>query len=266
MVVFINKVDLVDDAELIDLVEMETRDLLTKYGFDGSTTPFVRGNARGALENPGDPEAAHCIDELLRVLDTDVPAPMRLVDRPFLLAVEEVHSIEGRGTVVTGRIEQGTVAVGQKVDVVGLGGLVESVVTSVEAFNQSKRLAEAGENVGMLLRGVKPDQVERGMVVAAPKSIQPQARFAAEVYVLSSEEGGRRTPIFNGYKPQFYFRTTDVTGHVSLADEVEMVLPGDNARIEVGLDKPIAVTSGSRFAIREGGKTVGSGVVTQVME
>jgi elongation factor Tu len=266
MVVFINKVDLVDDPELIDLVELETRDLLTKYGFDGSATPFVRGNARGALENPSDPEATRCINELLAVLDTQVPAPVRLVDRPFLLAIEGVHSIEGRGTVVTGRIEQGTVRVGQKVEVVGLGGLVESVVTSVEAFNASRPLAEAGENVGVLLRGVKPDQVERGMVVAAPRSIEPRANFTAEVYVLRADEGGRRTPFFNGYKPQFFFRTTDVTGQVSLAGDVQMVMPGDNARVEVGLDKPIAVTAGSRFAIREGGKTVGSGVVTQVME
>jgi elongation factor Tu len=209
-------------------------------------------------------DATRCINELLDVLDTQVPSPVRLIDRPFLLAIEGVHSIEGRGTVVTGRIEQGTVKVGQKVEVVGLGGLVESVVTSVEAFNESRPLAEAGENVGVLLRGVKPDQVERGMVVAAPRSIEPRAKFVAEVYVLRTDEGGRRTPFFNGYKPQFFFRTTDVTGQVSLAGDVQMVMPGDNARIEVGLDKSIAVSAGSRFAIREGGKTVGSGVVTEV--
>jgi elongation factor Tu len=266
MVVFINKVDLVDDPELIDLVELETRDLLSKYGFDGKTSPFVRGNARGALENPSDPETTRSINELLAVLDTQVPAPVRLVDRPFLLAIEGVHSIEGRGTVVTGRIEQGTVKVGQKVEVVGLGGLVESVVTAVEEFHKPLTEVEAGKNVGLLLRGVKPDQVERGMVVATPRSVEPRKRFAAEVYVLRADEGGRRTPFFNGYKPQFFFRTTDVTGQVSLTDEVQMVMPGDNARVEVGLDKPIAVTTGSRFAIREGGKTVGSGVVTQVME
>jgi elongation factor Tu len=266
VVVFVNKVDLVDDPDLIDLVELEARELLTRYGFDGSTTPFVRGSARTALENPGDPEAARCIDELLRTLDRDVPAPVRLVDRPFLLAVEGVHVIEGRGTVATGKIEQGTVRVGQKVEVVGLGGLIETVVTSIQAFHQAKEEATAGENVGLLLRGVKADEVQRGQVVAAPRSVAPRARFAAEVYVLRKDEGGRSTPFFAGYRPQFHFRTADVTGEVALGEGIEMVAPGDNARVEVGLDKPIAIEPGSRFALREGGRTVGSGVVTQMLD
>jgi elongation factor Tu len=266
VVVFVNKVDLVDDSDLIDLVELEARDLLTKYGFDGAATPFVRGSARAALENPGDPEAARCIDELLRVLDADVPAPVRLIDRPFLLAVEGVHVIEGRGTVATGKIEQGTVRVGQKVEVVGLGGLVETVVTSVEAFHRPVDEAEAGMNVGLLLRGVKADQLRRGQVVSAPRAVQPRARFAAEVYVLRKDEGGRSTPFFAGYRPQFHFRTADVTGEVGLGEGIEMVAPGDNARVVVGLDKPIALEPGSRFALREGGRTVGSGVVTRVLD
>jgi elongation factor Tu len=266
VVVFVNKVDLVDDPDLIDLVELEARDLLTKYGFDGAATPFVRGNARAALENPGDPQAARCIDELLGVLDTPVPAPVRLVDRPFLLAVEGVHVIEGRGTVATGKIEQGAVRVGQKVEVVGLGGLVETVVTSIQAFHQAKEEAFAGENVGLLLRGVRADELQRGQVVTAPRSVQPRARFTAEVYVLRKDEGGRSTPFFAGYRPQFHFRTADVTGEVALAAGIEMVAPGDNARVEVGLDKPIAIEPGSRFALREGGRTVGSGVVTRVLE
>jgi elongation factor Tu len=266
IVVFVNKCDLVDDPDLLDLVELETRDLLSRYGFDGARVPFVRGNARGALEDPADPEKARCIDELLATLEQHIPEPVRLVDRPFLMAIEGVHVIEGRGTVATGRVEQGRVAVGQKVEILGLGGVVESVVTSVEAFNQPKEGAEAGENVGVLLRGVKADQVERGQVIAAPRSIRPRSRFKAEVYVLRKDEGGRHTPFFSGYKPQFFFRTTDVTGLVSLPGGVEMVMPGDNARVEVGLDKPIAIETGNRFAIREGGKTVGSGVVTEVGE
>jgi elongation factor Tu len=200
------------------------------------------------------------------VLDTHVPAPVRRVDRPFLMPVEGVHVIEGRGTVATGLIEQGTVAVGQKVEVVGLGGLVETVVTSIEAFNRPQATAEAGMNVGLLLRGVKADQVERGQVVAAPRTVKPRSRFAAEVYVLAKEEGGRHTPFFDGYRPQFFFKTADVTGRVALAAGAEMVMPGDHARVEVGLDKPVAVEAGSRFALREGGRTVGSGVVTEVME
>ncbi len=266
LVVFVNKCDLVDDPDLIDLVELETRDLLSKYGFDGGRTAFVRGNARGALDNPANPDNARCITELLDALDAHVPTPVRLVDRPLLMAIEGVHVVEGRGTVATGKIEQGVVSVGQKVEILGLGDIVESVVTSVEAFKRPLTSAEAGENVGVLLRGVKADQVQRGQVIAAPRTIRPQAKFKAEVYVLRKDEGGRHTPFFSGYKPQFYFRTTDVTGQVTLPGEVEMVMPGDNARVEVGLDKPIALETGSHFAIREGGKTVGSGVVTAVVE
>ncbi|HEV3117699.1 MAG TPA: elongation factor Tu [Gemmataceae bacterium] len=265
LVVFVNKCDLVDDPELIDLVELETRDLLSKFGFPGDSTAFVRGNARGALDRPADPQASRCISDLLDALDTHIPDPVRAMDRPFLMAIEGVHVIEGRGTVATGKIEAGVVTVGQKVEILGLGGMLESVVTSVEAFNRPLERGEAGENVGVLLRGVKADQIERGQVIAAPRTIRPQARFKAEVYVLRKEEGGRHTPFFNGYKPQFYFRTTNVTGQVNLPDGVEMCLPGDNAALDVTLDKPIALEQGSHFAIREGGKTVGSGVVTEVL-
>jgi len=266
VVVFLNKVDLVDDPDLLDLVELETRDLLTKYGFDGSRVPFIRGNAKGALDHPADPAFNGCITQLLAALDTYIPIPVRLVDRPFLLAIEGVHTIEGRGTVVTGKVEQGTVRVGDRAEVLGLGGAIETVVTSVEAFKRPQEQAEAGQNVGLLLRGVKADQVERGQVVAAPRTIRPRSRFRAEVYVLRKDEGGRHTAFFDGYRPQFYVRTTDVTGRVSLTSGVEIVLPGDNARVEVSLDKPIALEAGSRFAIREGGKTVGSGVVSEVLE
>jgi elongation factor Tu len=265
LVVFVNKCDLVDDPDLIDLVELETRELLSRYGFDGAAVPFVRGNARGALANPADPGASACISALLDTLDRAVPEPVRAVERPFLLPVEAVHVIEGRGTVATGRIEQGTVAVGQKVEILGLGEVVESVVTSVEAFNRPQEVAYAGENVGVLLRGVKAEQLERGQVIAAPRSLHPRAKFRAEVYVLGKAEGGRHSPVFSGYRPQFFFRTADVTGRVALRDEATMILPGDNARVEVDLDKPVALEAGSRFAIREGGKTVGSGVVTEVI-
>jgi elongation factor Tu len=265
LVVFVNKCDLVDDPELIELVELETRDLLTKYGFDGERVPFVRGNAKGALDFPVDPELGRCISDLLAALDTAIPNPVRAVDRPFLMAVEGVHLIEGRGTVATGKIEAGTVRVGQKVEILGLGDVLESVVTSVEAFNQPLDMGEAGENVGVLLRGIKGNQIERGQVIAAPRTIRPQSKFRAEVYVLSKEEGGRHTPFFDGYKPQFYFRTTNVTGEVKLLEGVQMCLPGDNATLLVELDKSIALDHGSHFAIREGGKTVGSGVVTEVL-
>ena len=266
LVVFVNKCDLVTDPDLLDLVELETRDLLTKYGFDGDTVPFVRGNAKGAVDHPGDPAFSRCIDELLGALDAHIPAPVRKADRPFMLAVEGVYSIEGLGTVVTGMVEQGRVAPGDKVEVLGFGESVESVVTGVEAFHRPLAVAEAGLNVGVRLRGVKADQVQRGQVLAAPKSIRPRSRFRAEVYVLTKDEGGRHTPFFSGYKPQFYVRTTDVTGVVSLPDGVEMVMPGDNARVDVRLDRPIALEAGSRFAIREGGKTVGSGLVSEVLE
>jgi elongation factor Tu len=266
LVVFLNKVDLVDDPDLIELVELETRALLSRYGFDGEAVLIIRGNAKAALDRPTDPDAAACIDALLDALDRHIPDPVRDVDRPFLLAVEGVHTIEGRGTVATGKVEQGRVAVGDKVEVLGLGGIVETVVTSVEAFHESRRTAEAGENVGLLLRGVRADQVERGQVIAAPRSIRPRAKFAAEVYALRKDEGGRHKPFFAGYKPQFYVRTTDVTGRVALPDGIEMVMPGDNARVEVTLDRPIALETGNRFATHEGGETVGSGVVTKVME
>ena len=266
LVVFLNKVDLVADTELLELIELETRDLLTRYGFDGDTVPFVRGNAKGALDNPDDAAYAACIDELLAALDAHIPAPLRKVDKPFLLAVEGVYSIEGLGTVVTGVIEQGQVRTGDKVEVLGYGDAIESVVTGVEEFHKPLTVGVAGKNVGVRLRGVKAEQVQRGQVLVAPKSMRTRSKFRAEVYALRKDGGGRHTPFFNGYKPQFYVRTTDVTGVVTMSEDVAMVMPGDNARIEVNLDRPIALEAGSRFAIREGGKTVGSGVVSEVLE
>jgi elongation factor Tu len=265
LVVFINKCDLVDDPELIDLVELETRDLLTKYGFDGAKVPCIRGNARGALDHPADPKFTRCIDDLLKALDESIPEPKRAIHRPFLMPIEGVHTIEGRGTVATGKIEQGTITVGQKVEILGLGDVLESVCTSVEAFKRVLDEGVAGQNVGLLLRGIKAEQIQRGQVVAAPRTIRPQMSFKGEVYVLSKAEGGRHTPFFSGYKPQFFFRTTNVTGEATLPDGVEMVMPGDNTRLVVRLDKPVALEVGSRFAIREGGKTVGSGVITEVL-
>jgi elongation factor Tu len=265
MVVFLNKCDLVDDTELIELVEMETRDLLTKYGFDGVNTPFIRGSAKPALEDPTDPEAIKCIEDLLDALDRYIPEPKRVIDKPFLMPIEGVHTIEGRGCVVTGKVEQGTLRVGAKVEILGLGDVLESVVTSIEAFNEPLESADAGENVGLLLRGIKSDQVERGQVVAAPRTIRPQTRFKSEVYVLGKDEGGRHTPFFSGYKPQFFFRTTNVTGCLVLPEDIEMVMPGENVQLEVNLDKAVALDEGQRFAIREGGKTVGSGVVTKIL-
>jgi elongation factor Tu len=266
LVVFVNKVDLVDDPELIELVELETRDLLTNYGFDGESTPFIRGSARSALERPGDPKASRSIGELLDALDRFIPDPKRVTDRPFLMPIEGVHTIEGRGTVATGKVEQGVITPGTKVEILGLGGVVETVVTSVEQFNRQLDQAIAGQNVGLLLRGVKSDQIRRGQVVAAPRSLSPRTRFSGEVYVLGKDEGGRHTPFFSGYKPQFFFRTTSVTGELSLPEGVEMVMPDDHTPLQVDLDKPIALEAGSRFAIREGGKTVGSGVVTEVID
>ncbi|MBL8795681.1 MAG: elongation factor Tu [Planctomycetia bacterium] len=266
LVVFVNKCDLVDDSELIDLVELETRELLSKYGFDGNRVPFVRGNARGALDHPADPAYSRCIGELLKALDSYLPEPQRAVDKPFLLPIEGIHTIEGRGTVATGKIEQGVITVGQKVEILGLGEVLESVCTSIEAFNRPQDRGVAGQNVGLLLRGVKAEQIQRGQVVAVPRTIRPQMRFQGEVYILSKAEGGRHTPFFSGYKPQFFFRTTNVTGEASLPVGTEMVMPGDNARLTVSLDKPVALEVGSRFAIREGGKTVGSGVITAVLE
>jgi elongation factor Tu len=266
LVVFINKVDLVSDTDLLELIELETRELLSRYGFDGDTVPFVRGNAKGALDHPDDPAYSGCIDALLEALDAHVPAPVREVDRPFLLSVENTYSIEGLGTVATGVIAQGRVAPGDKVEILGLGDPVETVVTGVEAFNAPLAEGVAGQSVGLRLRGVKADEIRRGQVLAAPKSLRPRSRFRAEVYALLKEEGGRHTPFFAGYKPQFFVRTTDVTGSVSLPEGVDMVMPGDNARSEVHLDRPIALEAGSRFAIREGGKTVGRGVVSEVLE
>jgi elongation factor Tu len=266
MVVFVNKVDLVSDPLMLELVELETRELLTRYGFDGDSVPFVRGSARAALERPDEPEHRACIEELVAALDRHIPAPVRALDRPFLLAVEGVYSIEGLGTVVTGKVEQGRITAGDRVEIIGLGDEIqESIVTSVEEFHRPKAFAEAGENVGVRLRGVKADQIQRGHVLAAPKSIRPRSSFRAEVYSLRKDEGGRHTPFFGGYKPQFYVRTTDVTGVVSLPEGTEMVMPGDTASIVVRLDRPIALEVGSRFAIREGGKTVGSGVVSEML-
>jgi len=265
IVVFINKCDLVDDPELIDLVELETRELLVKFGFSGDKTPVVRGNAKGALDNPSDPDASRCINELLGALDSYIPEPLRLMDRPFLMYVEGVHSIVGRGTVATGKIEQGVVKPGQKVEILGLGEMRDCVVVSVEQFKKPLDEGVAGQNVGLLLRGVKHEEISRGQVLAAPRTIKPQTKFRSSVYVLSKDEGGRHTPFMDGYKPQFFFRTTDVTGEINLVPPVEMVLPGDNATLDVLLEKPIALEVGSHFAVREGGKTVGSGVVTEVL-
>jgi elongation factor Tu len=266
LVVFLNKCDLVDDEELLELIEMEVRELLTKYGFDGDAIPVVYGNARDALAHPEKEEFSDCITKLMEVLDSHIPEPERLVDRPFLMAVEDVFSIEGRGTVATGRIEQGTVTVGEKVHVIGLQDTAETTCTGVEMFNKTLDQGFAGDNVGLLLRGIKKDEIQRGQVIAAPGSIEPHTKFECEVYVLSKDEGGRHTPFFSGYRPQFYFRTTDVTGNANLLGDAEMCMPGDNVTLEVELGKQIAMTDNSRFAIREGGKTVGSGVVTKVIE
>jgi len=267
IIVFLNKTDLVDDPELIDLVEMEVRELLNKYEFPGDEVPVIRGSAKRALENPDDPEAIQPILDLLKALDEFIPEPKRDIDKPFLMPIEDVFSIKGRGTVVTGRVERGQLTPGQPVEVVGLREKpIETVATSLEMFNKTLDQVIAGDNVGVLLRGVEKDDVERGMVVAAPGTITPHTKFEAEVYVLSKDEGGRHTPFFSGYKPQFYFRTTDVTGTIILPDGVEMVMPGDNVRITGELIKHIAMEEGLRFAIREGGKTVGAGVVTKIIE
>jgi len=266
LVVFLNKCDLVDDEELLELVEMEVRELLTKYDFPGDDIKIIRGNAKAALETPADEAAGACIQELLGALDTDIPEPAREADKPFLMAVEDVFSIKGRGTVATGRIERGVVKVGEKIQIIGLKDTAESVVTGVEMFNKTLDSGMAGDNVGILLRGINKEDIERGQCLAAPGSITPHDKFECEVYVLSKEEGGRHTPFFSGYRPQFYFRTTDVTGAAKLLGGAEMCMPGDNVRLEVELGKPIALTEGSRFAIREGGRTVGSGVVTKIVK
>ena len=265
IVVFLNKVDLVDDKELLDLVELEIRDLLNKYKFPGDTTPIIRGSALGALQNPSDPEKTKCIGELMDAIDSFIPEPVRAVDKPFLMSVEDVFSIKGRGTVGTGRIERGIVKVGEEVEVVGLGESRKTVVTGVEMFNKTLDQGQAGDNVGCLLRGVEKDDLQRGQVLAKPGSITPHTKFVSEVYVLTKEEGGRHSPFFTGYKPQFYFRTTDVTGEVKLPDGVQMCMPGDNVQMEITLGKPIAMEEQLRFAVREGGRTVGAGVVTKIL-
>jgi len=267
IVVFLNKVDMVDDPELLELVELEVRELLSKYEFPGDEIPVVKGSALKAMEHPDDVEATKCIHELMDAVDSYVPLPQREMDKPFLMPVEDVFSITGRGTVGTGRVERGTIKVGDKVERVGVKETRKDVVvTGVEMFRKVLDRAEAGDNVGLLLRGIEKEDLERGMVLAAPGSITPHTKFEGEVYVLSKEEGGRHTPFFNGYRPQFYFRTTDVTGIVELPEGREMVMPGDNVRVKGALITPIAMEEGLRFAIREGGRTVGAGVVTKIIE
>jgi elongation factor Tu len=265
IVVFMNKVDMVDDEELLELVELEIRELLSAYDFPGDDIPVIRGSALKALESAdADSEEARCIFELMDAVDSYVPTPERPVDRPFLMPVEDVFSIQGRGTVATGRVDRGIVKVGEEVEIVGVKATTKTVATGVEMFRKLLDQGQAGDNIGVLLRGVKRDEIERGQVLAKPGSITPHMKFKAEVYVLSKEEGGRHTPFFNGYRPQFYFRTTDVTGVVTLPEGTEMVMPGDNVSISVDLITPIAMEKELRFAIREGGRTVGAGVVSDI--
>lgn len=264
LVVFLNKVDMVDDKELLDLVEMEVRELLTSYGFPGDTIPVIKGSALAALENK--PEGKAAIDELMKAVDDSIPVPVRDLDKPFLMSVEDVFSISGRGTVVTGRIEQGKVKVGEEIEIVGIRDTQKTICTGVEMFRKELDEGQAGDNVGLLLRGIDKEQVERGQVLAKPGTIKPHKKFKAEVYVLSSDEGGRHTPFFSNYRPQFYFRTTDVTGSIELPAGVEMVMPGDNTTMTVSLLAPIAMEKGLKFAIREGGRTVGAGVVAEIIE
>jgi elongation factor Tu len=266
IVVFMNKCDMVDDSELLDLVELEIRDLLSKYEFPGDDTPIVKGSALKALEAPKDPEQTKCIWELLEQLDSYIPEPERVLDKPFLMPIEDVFSISGRGTVVTGRVDRGKIKVGEEVEIVGIRSTAKTTVTGVEMFRKLLDEGVAGDNIGVLLRGTKKDEVERGQVLAKPSSITPHKKFKAEAYILTNAEGGRHTPFFTGYRPQFYFRTTDVTGIVTLADGVEMVMPGDNISCEVSLISPVAMEQGLRFAIREGGRTVGAGVVSEIIE
>ncbi|MGA1203452.1 MAG: elongation factor Tu [Planctomycetota bacterium] len=265
IVVFMNKVDMVDDPELLELVEMEIRELLSEYEFPGDDIPIVKGSALKALENPSDDAAAACIMELMGAVDEYVDTPERELDKPFLMPVEDVFSIEGRGTVVTGRIEQGILKMGEEVEIVGIKATEKTTCTGVEMFKKILDEGQAGDNIGALLRGVKKDDVTRGQVLAAPGSITPHTEFEAEVYVLSKEEGGRHSPFFSGYRPQFYFRTTDVTGNTDVVG-AEMCMPGDNAKIKVELIQPIAMDEGLRFAIREGGRTVGAGVVSKILK
>ena len=266
MVVFLNKCDMVDDDELIELVDMELRELLDKYEFPGDDTPIIQGSALKALESPEDEEATKCIWELMDAVDSFIPEPKRDIDKPFLMPVEDVFSISGRGTVATGRVERGIIKVGEEVEIVGIKDTEKTTVTGVEMFRKLLDQGQAGDNIGALLRGVKREDIERGQVLAAPGSITPHTKFKAEGYILTKEEGGRHTPFFNGYRPQFYFRTTDVTGVVTLPDGVEMVMPGDNVAIEGTLITPIAMEEGLRFAIREGGRTVGAGVISAIIE
>ena len=269
MVVYLNKVDMMDDEELLELVEMELRELLTKYGFPGDDIPIVRGSALGALSSTStDPTAAEyeSIWKLMEAVDNYIPTPTRAIDKPFLMPIEDVFGIKGRGTVVTGRIERGQVKVGEEIEIVGIRETRKTVVTGVEMFKKLLDSGEAGDNVGCLLRGIERDDVGRGMVLAKPASIRPLTKVSAEVYILSKEEGGRHTPFFTGYRPQFYFRTTDVTGDVKLPSGVEMVMPGDNVSAEISLITPVALEKGLRFAIREGGHTVGAGAVTEIIE
>jgi elongation factor Tu len=269
IVVFLNKVDMMEDEELLELVELEMRELLTDYGFDGDNTPIVRGSALQALESSStDVSAAEYapILALMEAVDTWIPEPERAVDQPFLMAAEDVFGIKGRGTVVTGRVERGRIKVGDVIEIVGIRPTVTTTVTGVEMFNKTLQEGQAGDNLGALLRGIERTDVERGQVLCAPKSITPHHKFKGEVYVLSKEEGGRHTPFFNGYRPQFYVRTTDVTGTIQLPEGMEMVMPGDNVQMDIELIHPIAIEEGLRFAIREGGRTVGAGVVTQIVE
>jgi elongation factor Tu len=266
MVVFLNKVDMVDDPELLDLVELEIRELLKKYNFPGDEIPIVKGSALQALNNLNDATKTKCIDELMAAVDSYFPLPKRDVDKPFLMPVEDVFSIQGRGTVGTGRIERGKVKLNDKVEIIGLGLKKETVATGIEMFQKLLDEGLAGDNVGLLLRGIEKEELERGMVIAAPGSITPHTDYEAEVYVLTKDEGGRHTPFFNGYRPQFYFRTTDVTGVIKLPAGMEMIMPGDNVKIGIDLIAPIAMEEGLRFAIREGGRTVGAGVVTKILK
>jgi elongation factor Tu len=267
IVVFMNKCDMVDDPELLDLVELEVRELLKKYEFPGDDIPIIRGSAKAAMDGGGkDAKANEAIMQLMEAVDTYIPTPERAVDKPFLMPVEDVFSISGRGTVVTGRVDRGIVKVGDEVEIVGIRPTFKTVCTGVEMFRKILDQGQAGDNIGVLLRGTKRDEVERGQVVAKPGSITPHMKFKGSVYVLTKEEGGRHTPFFNGYRPQFYFRTTDVTGVVTLPSGVEMVMPGDNVNIEVQLITPIAMEKELRFAIREGGRTVGAGVISDILE
>ena len=265
IVVFLNKCDMVDDEELIELVEMELRELLDKYEFPGDDIPFIQGSALQALENPEDEAKSKCIWDLMEAIDSYIPEPTRDVDQPFLMPVEDVFSISGRGTVATGRVERGVIHVGDEIEIVGIKDTMKTTCTGVEMFRKLLDEGQAGDNIGALLRGVKREEIERGQVLAAPKSITPHTKFNAECYILGKDEGGRHTPFFNGYRPQFYFRTTDVTGVVTLAEGVEMVMPGDNITGAVELITPIAMDVGLRFAIREGGRTVGAGVISEII-